>query len=119
VPQTFRVGLTILAGIGLLAVFVVADGEGVHGAGWAALPLALWWLLPFAMGTFASRSFVGALLIDGVVSIAIAAGLIAIYSSESSTAAIGLFTLPALAVGLALAGLLIERIALGPSANSP
>jgi len=105
--------------MGLLAVFVVADGESVHGAGWAALPLTLWWLLPLAVGTLASRSFVGALLIDGVVSTVIAAGLIAIYTSESSTAAVGLFTLPALALGLALAGLLIERVAMGPSANSP
>jgi hypothetical protein len=107
-----RVGLTTIAGVALLLTFLLADGESVHGAGWAAVPLAAWWLIPFAIGAWGTRSCVGGLLIEALLSGAAMISLVAIYKSDSSTSAVGLFTLPVLLVMGALVCVAVERLTL-------
>lgn len=80
-----------------------------------ALPLALWWVSPLSIYVLFCRSRRGTLIVGTAFICAIGAILTSIYTSESSTVGIGLFTVPILlwigmAVGVAAETLIGARI---------
>jgi hypothetical protein len=116
--KTQRGAALAVVGVALVLVFAFASGESVNGSGWSAVPLALWWMVPVAIALFAIRSAVTAMLIAVVVVVVLSGFLRAIYRSDSSTAGIGLFTAPMLAVVIAASGVVVERLVMGRRSNA-
>jgi hypothetical protein len=92
-----------------LGTFLFATGVSVDASGVGAVPLAIWWVCPF----LAYRTLVltrGGEVVIGLVGVsALVAGLVALYRTDSSTAAIGFFTIPVLLWLVVLGGLVGER----------
>jgi hypothetical protein len=98
--------------VALGVVFGFVDGESVHGGGFGSLVVLAWWLSPLAMYYALCVTRVGAMLVGVAYFVFALALAVAIYRTDSSTAAIGLATVPVgLWVGTAGA-LAIERLAL-------
>jgi len=93
-----------------LGTFSLATGESVDARGVGAVPLAMWWVSPLLAYRILVRSRVGAVAIGLVSMTALAAGLLALYRTESSTAAIGLVTIPMLLWLVVVGALIVERI---------
>jgi hypothetical protein len=88
--------VTGVATLGLVVTFLLARGRFVHVRGPAALALAVWWLSPLAYYDWRVETVIAAALIGAVMLVAGAIGLIQIYRSRGSTAAVGLFIAPVL-----------------------
>lgn len=93
-----------------LGTFFLATGESVDARGVEAVPLAMWWASPFLAYRTLVRTRSGQVVIGLVGVFALVAGLLALYRTDSSTAAIGFVTMPMLLWLVVLGGLIAERI---------
>ena len=110
--RTVRAVVTVLAVVGTLGTFLLIQGETVDARNDPlAVPLAAWWVSALVPYHLASRTLAGSLVIGLGFLVALGAFLSALYLDESSTAALGLLTIPILLWGATLLSVLIERIA--------
>jgi hypothetical protein len=99
-----RLGVVILALVAVLTTFLLASGESLDAGGVLAVPLAIWWTSPLVIYFVFCRTRLGSLLIGAAFILIVAALLTALYTDQSSMAAIGLFTIPVLLwLGMAVA----------------
>jgi len=91
-----RLAVSFIAGVGLLATFILAKGRFVDARNWFAIPLLAWWLGPLAYYDWRARTAIGAALIGAALIIAGAVLLRQTYRSQGSTAAVGLLVAPLL-----------------------
>jgi hypothetical protein len=104
-----RLAVGALAAVGLLGAFLLAVGESVDARGPAALVLAAWWLLPFAIYALGVRTWLWSWLGGGLLMIGAAASLASIFQSDSSTAGMGFLTVPVLLGSVAVVIWLVDR----------
>lgn len=79
--------------------------------GWAAtLAIVAWWLSPLIMYARSVKTLALAVCIGAAYPIVASAGLVAVFVSDSSTAGIGLGTIPVLLWGGVFALLLTEQV---------
>lgn len=105
--------------VGLSAVVVpallITPSIGEAGSPWAIrwavlLLVASWWLSPLALYWTTAGTLPAVVAIGLGYPIGASSGIVAIYVSESSTAGIGILTIPMLLWGGVLAALIVERI---------
>jgi hypothetical protein len=93
-------------------VLLAVEGRDVDvGAGSSVLVLAWWWA-PFAVNAVGARTRVGVAVTGAVLLGLTPALLVAVLRTESSTAAVGLLTVPACLVVGTVAALVAERAVL-------
>lgn len=91
-----RLAVSVIAGVGLVATFMLARGRFVNTRNLFAIPLLVWWLGPLAYYDWRVRTVIGAALIGTAAIMAGAALLTHIYRAQGSTAAVGLVIAPLL-----------------------
>lgn len=114
-PSTVRgvieLDVAISGGSAILVLLLVADGENINPPPLlGALALTVWWTSPLAAYAAKCRTTAGSVVLGVVYVSAAIVFLQAIFASTSSTAAIGLFTVPVLLWGGMVAGLILEAL---------
>ena len=113
--MTIVVGSLVL----VLGTFLVAKGTKVNARGLAAVPLAAWWLSPLGLYLGVCRTTAGSWLIGVGFIVAVASFLLVIYKDDSSTAALGLLTVPMMLwAGMGIA-VFIDRAVTRARSNRP
>lgn len=98
-----RLAVVVVASAVAFIVFAVVTGESVDARS-AAFPLTAWWVSPLGLYWVLCKTRVTAATVGGAFLVAEAGFLLAVYSDDSSTAAIGFVTIPFLLwIGTALA----------------
>jgi len=88
---------TVVTGVAVLVTlgtFLMVEGESVNARTPYALLVAAWWVSPLVAYHRGTRTLAGSVVIGGAILAAIVAFLLALYHDDSSTAAIGFFTIP-------------------------